>query len=26
MQTDFYDKLNDVTKGNVSAKILKWFK
>jgi len=23
MQTDFYDKLNDVTKGNVSAKILK---
>ena len=23
MQTDFYDKLNDVTKGNVSTKILK---
>lgn len=23
MQTDFYDKLNDLTKGNVSAKILK---
>ena len=23
MQTDFYDKLNEVTKGNVSAKILK---
>ena len=23
MQTDFYDKMNDVTKGNVSTKILK---
>jgi ribosome maturation protein SDO1 len=23
MQTDFYDKLNDVTKGNISTKILK---
>jgi ribosome maturation protein SDO1 len=23
MQTDFYDKLNDITKGNVSTKILK---
>jgi len=23
MQTDFYDKLNDVTKGNVSTKVLK---
>ena len=23
MQTDFYDKLNDLTKGNVSTKILK---
>jgi ribosome maturation protein SDO1 len=23
MQTDFYDKLNDVTRGNVSTKILK---
>jgi hypothetical protein len=24
MQTDFYDKLNDITKGNISTKILKW--
>ena len=23
LQTEFYDKLNDVTKGNVSTKILK---
>jgi ribosome maturation protein SDO1 len=23
MQTDFYDKLNDVTKGNVETRILK---